>query len=345
MGVDPAVLTKTSHSPDRFRLKSLLQPAEFYSFSLSLPFSKPGNNPFYVNSKSNHPPRILQNIPKSINKRLSKISSDKESFQQAAPLYQSVPHISGYNHTLFFSSQSARPSYSRKNRPRNVIWYNPPFNRNVATNVGRTFFKILDDEFPLYHILHKIFNPCTVKISYSCMPNLRQKINAHNKSILQSTHDLPKSYNCRKPADCPLNGHCLKSCLIYQATVARNDIKPPQTYIGLTENSFKTRFTNHRNSFKDHIKKLSTELSKHVWKLKEANVHFQICTWKILKHATSFNPVSERCNLCFWEKYFNICRSDLATLKKRNELVSSCRRAKKYLLSNLICWLISTHHY
>ena len=31
------------------------------------PFSKPGNIPLYVNSKSNHPPRILQNIPKSIN--------------------------------------------------------------------------------------------------------------------------------------------------------------------------------------------------------------------------------------------------------------------------------------
>ena len=160
---------KNGHSPDQFRLKSLLQPAEFYSFSLSLPFSKPGKNPLYVNSRSNHPPRILQNISKSINKRLSKISSDKESFEQAAPLYQSVLHISGYNHTLFFSSQSARSPYSRKNRPRNVIWYNPPFSRNVATNVGRTFFKILDDEFPTYHILHKIFNRSMVKISYSCM--------------------------------------------------------------------------------------------------------------------------------------------------------------------------------
>ena len=85
------------------------------------PFSKPGNIPLYVNSKSNHPPRIIQNIPKSINQRLSEIPSDKESFEQAAPLYQNALHISGYNHTLSFSSQSARPSSSRKNRPRNVI--------------------------------------------------------------------------------------------------------------------------------------------------------------------------------------------------------------------------------
>ena len=176
------------------------------------------------------------------------------------------------------------------------------------------------------------------------MPNLRQKINAHNKSILHSRHDLPKSCNCREPANCPLNGNCLQSSVIHQATVETNDNKPSQTYIGLTENSFKTRFTNHRNSFKDHKKKLSTELSKHVWKLKEANVNFQI-SWKILKHAASYNPVSERWNLCLWEKYFISCRPELATLNRRNELVSSCRHARKYLLSNLICWFTSAQHY
>ena len=36
-----------------------------------LPYNKPGNIPLYINKKSNHPPRIIKNIPKSINKRLS----------------------------------------------------------------------------------------------------------------------------------------------------------------------------------------------------------------------------------------------------------------------------------
>ena len=129
-------------------------------------------------------------------------------------------------------------------------------------------------------------------VTLSFAPNYgRQKINAHNKSILHSTHDLPKSCNCREPSNCPLNGNSLQSSVIYQATVERNDNKPSQTYIGLTENSFKTRFTNHRNSFKDHKKKLSTELSKHVWKLKEANVNFQI-SWKILKHCACGRSLS-----------------------------------------------------
>ena len=36
-----------------------------------LSYNKPRNIPLYINKKSNHPPRIIKNIPKSINKRLS----------------------------------------------------------------------------------------------------------------------------------------------------------------------------------------------------------------------------------------------------------------------------------
>ena len=36
-------------------------------------YTKPGNIPLYVNRKSNHPPCIMENIPKSINKWLSEI--------------------------------------------------------------------------------------------------------------------------------------------------------------------------------------------------------------------------------------------------------------------------------
>ena len=77
---------------------------------------------------------------------------------------------------------------------------------------------------------------------------------------------------------------------------------------------------------------LSTELSKHVWHLEDAGLSFNI-TWKILKQAAPFNPATNCCNLCLWEKYFIICRSDLATLNKPNELVTSCRLWNKFLLS------------
>ena len=182
-------------------------------------------------------------------------------------------------------------------------------------------------------MLHKIFNRNTVKISYSCMSNLKQNIDGHNKSILHSKIVPPKTCNCRKPAECPMDGNCLKESVIYQATVTTDDNNPPQTYVGLTENSFKTRYSNHKTSFSNSNKRFNTELSKHIWHLKDNKSKFKV-TWKILKQAAPYNPASNRCNLCLWEKYFIICKPELGSLNKRNELITSCRHANKFLLKN-----------
>ena len=48
------------------------------------PYRKPNDTTNYVHSKSNHPPSILKNIPKNVNKRLSSISANKEVFDEAA---------------------------------------------------------------------------------------------------------------------------------------------------------------------------------------------------------------------------------------------------------------------
>ena len=239
-----------------------------------LPYNKPGNIPLYVNKKSNHPPHIIENIPKSINKRLSEISIDEDSFSKAAPLYQKALDDSGYNHKLALSVPTAQsPNSGRRNRHRDIIWYNPPFSRNVATNVGRSFLKIVDEEFPKGHALHKIFNRNTVKISHSCMPNLKQNIDDHSKSTLRKTNAVPpKACNCRQPAHCPLDSNCLKSAVIYQATVATEDDRPAETYVGVTENYFKTRYSIHKSSFRDPNKRLS----KHIWHLKDAKIEFSL---------------------------------------------------------------------
>ena len=91
-----------------------------------LPYNKPGKLPLYVNKKSNHPPRIIENILKSINKRLSEISIDENSFSKAAPLYQKALDDSGYKHKLAFSVPTAQSLNSgRRNCLRDIIWYNP----------------------------------------------------------------------------------------------------------------------------------------------------------------------------------------------------------------------------
>ena len=44
-------------------------------------------------------------------------------------------------------------------------------------------------------------------------------------------------------------GNSLKKSNVSQATVTTEDSKPDETYVGLTENTFKTRFANHKASF------------------------------------------------------------------------------------------------
>ena len=134
------------------------------------PFIKPNDKPNYVNSQSNHPPGIIKNIPISINKRLSNISANKEVFDQAATVYQADLNSKGYKHQLRFEP-SIQATSTRKNRSRRISWFNPPFSRNVKTNVGAKFLRIIMRCFPADHPLHKILNKNTIKVSYRCMPN------------------------------------------------------------------------------------------------------------------------------------------------------------------------------
>ena len=247
-----------------------------------MPFNKPNNIPLYINKKSNHPPRIISNIPQSINRRLSEISYNKESFEKVAPIYQKALENSGYKHLLTFSSHiSTKTSHSgRKHPKRDITWYNPPFSKNVSTNIRCTFLKLLDTEFTEEHMLHKIFNRNTVKISYSRMTNLKQNIDSHNKSILHNKIVPPRSCNCRVKTECPLSGNCRKESVVYQATILTEDHNPPQTYTGLMENSFKTRYSNHKSSFSNANKWHNTELSKYIWYLKDKLTKFKLM-WRI----------------------------------------------------------------
>ena len=51
-------------------------------------YMKDNDSPVYVNTKSNHPPSVLQNIPMGVNRRLSMISANKEVFDNYVAPYQ-----------------------------------------------------------------------------------------------------------------------------------------------------------------------------------------------------------------------------------------------------------------
>ena len=299
------------------------------------PYTKPNANLLYVHKESNHPPLITENIPAGINRRLSSLSSDKESFDMAAPPYQKALDESGYAHTLQYLPQAE--NRKRKNRPRNhILWYNPPYSKSVSTNIGKRFLRLVERCFPKDNHLRKMFNKNTVKVSYSCMSSVKKIIDTQNKRKLKASQQKPtentkpKQCNCRNKESCPMKGNCLQSAIIYQAIVKRKDNNECESYVGLTENEFKTRYNNHKASFRNKSLRNSTELSKYVWSLKDNNIDFEIA-WQTIARAKPYCSANKRCNLCLTEKFIIIREPHRCTLNKRNELVSSCRHRGKAL--------------
>ena len=108
------------------------------------PYRKQNNSLQYIDKESNHPPSIIKQIPFMIGKRWSDISSDKEHFDKAVPIYNEALKNSGFNETLKFLP-------TRRLRGRNIIWFNPPYSSNVNTNVGKLFLNLLQKHFPRHH--------------------------------------------------------------------------------------------------------------------------------------------------------------------------------------------------
>ena len=53
----------------------------------------------------------------------------------------------------------------------------------MKTKIGETFLCSVTKHFPAGSKLHKIFNRGTMKISYSCTPNMATLIKCHNVCV------------------------------------------------------------------------------------------------------------------------------------------------------------------
>ena len=73
------------------------------------------------------------------------------------------------------------------------------------------FLQLIKKHFPKEHKFHKIFNRNALKLSYSGMSNIKTKINAHNREILQNTPSKnDKQRNWQQKENRPISGACLK---------------------------------------------------------------------------------------------------------------------------------------
>ena len=65
-------------------------------------YRKPSNNTLYINKYSNHLPNVLKELPKSIEKRISKTSSNNDVFNRSIKIYNDALHERNFKQKLQF---------------------------------------------------------------------------------------------------------------------------------------------------------------------------------------------------------------------------------------------------
>ena len=326
----------------RITVETNLKVTDFLDVTLDLnsgkfcPYRKPNDVPLYIHKESNHPATIIKELPKMIEKKLCDRSYSEEEFTAAKPLYQQALSASGYSEDIQFSKPENR---RKKNRPRkNIIWFNPPFSMNVKTDIRKQFSEIIARRFPPNHKYRKLINQHNVKLSYSCMDNMKDIIRKHNSKILSPAPESNQpTCNCRTPTSCPLDGNCLATDIVYKATVESKNSENSSTstvkhYIGLATN-FKERYANHMMTFRQR-KYSNSDLSSHIWMLKDRGKPYTI-SWSIVTRASAYPGGSRRCNLCVAEKLAILQADQRTLLNTRDEIVNKCRHKNKFYLRNL----------
>ena len=207
---------------------------------------------------------------------------------------------------------------------------------NVKTNVAKTFLMLIRKHFNRDHKLHKIFNKNYVKVSYSCMDNMSQILKSHNANVSKDDSSSNSvACNCQKSRECPLNGNCQVSTVVYGTEVIINGEEPGHTYIGICEPMIKERIRNHYKAFNNREYETDSKLSEFIWDLKDKGISNYKIKWSILRRVSGYNSVTGKCSLCNMEKVLISQFKDRGKLiNKRLDLVTKCRHQNKHLLCN-----------
>eukprot|EP00117_Sycon_ciliatum_P035757 scpid105136/ scgid0243/ len=98
----------------KITIQANLKSVDFLDITLDLrtgkyrPYRKPNDRPLYVHHKSNHPPIIIQNLPSSISRRLTDISSTTMRSETAGTMR---PSSSWRNGRVGKKAKEATPEY------------------------------------------------------------------------------------------------------------------------------------------------------------------------------------------------------------------------------------------
>ena len=288
---------------------------------------------------------------------LSTNSSNETIFNESVGIYNDALGRAGYTQKLKYKPPEEMKR-KRNRKGRKVIWFNPPWNASVATDVGRVFLAMIDRHFPKGTELHKIFNRNTVKVSYRTGKSMKQHIDAHNKAILRGmTPTSVKKCNSRGVCkdQCQVDGRCETEGVIYGCHANTSDTNgnfvEEKEYLGQTKRRVKERISEHITSISEPTKPLyrdgelvsreerikekkdKSELANYVWEQREKGLVVKL-TWSIKRRAICYHNGQRDCDLCATEATL-IAKGDPALiLNKRNELFGKCREKNNFKLSH-----------
>ena len=167
------------------------------------------------------------------------------------PIYQEVLNKYVWDHKLKYQKKTSKVA-SKQQRKRKITWLNPPYSMSVSTNLGHYFLNLVNKHFPLHHRFSKIFNPKLLKVSSTCMPNMKSRISIHNKTVAnQESPTQERTCDCKSKSNCPLSNMRLSNTILCKANITSTTKNyKNKIHYGINETKFKPRYANHRKSFK-----------------------------------------------------------------------------------------------
>ena len=114
------------------------------------PSRKPNDNSIYININSNHPLSTKKRIPKSISKRISKFSSNKEIFNNNIRTHSDALKICQFQEKPIFIPETPSDPHAKEKRKyrRNIVWFNSSYSMHIKTNICKAFLNLLHKQSP-----------------------------------------------------------------------------------------------------------------------------------------------------------------------------------------------------
>ena len=97
------------------------------------PSHKANQETTYIHVGSDHPRQIIKKILRSIEKRLSHLSSAKEIIEKSKDHYEQRLLRCRYKEK---NNTEENKKVNQKPQKHNILWFNPPYSKSVKANVG-----------------------------------------------------------------------------------------------------------------------------------------------------------------------------------------------------------------